>query len=306
MAKIESLTTEQVAAMPSYVAEWIGHGTCTEPANRPRAEAAIRRMYAQAGLAEPRIIWFESPLSAALGVHVLKVGGASVGASVWDSVRASVRASVRDSVWDSVWGQHEAYWLAFYDFFRHECGLIEDTKPAEALTDLAKSCGWIFPYKEVCLASERHVICRLNDAGVIHAENGPAIAYPDGFEIYAWNGTRLPRKWVMERETVDPYEVLRDENVERRAAGAACIGWPRMLSALDHKVIDHDPDPDHGDLIEVRLPGLPEPGRFLKAECPRNGTIMEEVPNTVRTVLEAQAWRVGMRPEDFTYPERRT
>ena len=43
-----------------------------------------------------------------------------------------------------------------------------------------------------------------------------------------------------------------------------------MLDVLDAKVIDSDPDPDHGDLIELTLPGLPEPGLFLRAYCKRN------------------------------------
>lgn len=79
-----------------------------------------------------------------------------------------------------------------------------------------------------------------------------------------------------------------------------------MLSVLDSKTIDHDPDPSHGDLIELRLPGLDQPGRFLKAECPRNGTIVEGVPGNIKTVLEAQAWRVGLHPTEFSYPAVRT
>ena len=62
----------------------------------------------------------------------------------------------------------------------------------------------------------------------------------------------------------------------------------------------------HGELIELRLDGLPEPGRFLKAECPRNGTIVEGVPPTIDTVLAAQAWRVGLEPHEFAYPTYRT
>jgi hypothetical protein len=79
-----------------------------------------------------------------------------------------------------------------------------------------------------------------------------------------------------------------------------------MLAALSSKLIDHDPDPSHGDLIDLRLPGLDEPGRFLKAECPRNGTIVEGVPRNINTVLEAQAWRVGLTPSEFLYPPVRT
>jgi len=79
-----------------------------------------------------------------------------------------------------------------------------------------------------------------------------------------------------------------------------------MLSALDYKIVDADPDPSHGELIELRLEGLPKPGRFLKAECPRNGIIVEGVPPEIKTVKAAQAWRVGLKPSEFSYPEVRT
>jgi hypothetical protein len=128
----------------------------------------------------------------------------------------------------------------------------------------------------------------------------------DGWAIHAWRGTVVPAHWIDQRESLTPGEVLKTENVEQRAAGCAIIGWPKMLSVLKAKVIDADPDPSHGELIEVKLPGLPKPGRFLKAECPRNGTICEGVPNNITTVLAAQAWRVGLEPHEFTHPTVRT
>jgi len=158
----------------------------------------------------------------------------------------------------------------------------------------------------VAAISDRPECINLDAEGRLHCETGPAIRYPDGWSLYAWHGTVLPERWIMERATIDPTEILREENVELRAAGAACIGWPRMLTALDYKIIDADPDPMHGELIELRLEGLPKPGRFLKAWCPRNGDIVEGVPDNIKTVIEAQAWRVGLTPAEFSYPTVRT
>jgi hypothetical protein len=120
----------------------------------------------------------------------------------------------------------------------------------------------------------------------------------------------VPGEWIEQRDTIDPAEILKSENVEQRAAGAAIVGWQRMMDALDCKVIDSDPDPDHGDLIEMTLPGLPEPGRFLRAYCPRNGLIAEGVPRVsdidgkpVDTVRAAQAWSWGKPEAEFQYPD---
>ena len=79
-----------------------------------------------------------------------------------------------------------------------------------------------------------------------------------------------------------------------------------MLDKLDHKIIDSDPNPDHGDLLEVALPGLPNPGRYLKATCPRNGPFMEGVPNETQTVIGAHAWRHGENPNTYQFPTERT
>ncbi|MGB1082889.1 MAG: CoA transferase, partial [Alphaproteobacteria bacterium] len=41
-------------------------------------------------------------------------------------------------------------------------------------------------------------------------------------------------------------EVIKVENVEQRAAGAAILGWKRMMHALDCKVIHDSGNPDMG------------------------------------------------------------
>ena len=86
-----------------------------------------------------------------------------------------------------------------------------------------------------------------------------------------------------------------------------------MLSVLNAKTIDKHDNPDIGELIELTLPGLPEPGRFLKAVCPRNGIIVEGVPYIsdidglpIDTALAAQAWRIGDPQSEYTHPPQRT
>ena len=77
--------------------------------------------------------------------------------------------------------------------------------------------------------------------------------------------------------------------------------------------MDDSGSPDIGQLIELELPGLPEPGRFLKAVCPRNGIIVEGVPRVsdidglpIDTALHAQAWRIGDSLSDYQHPPVRT
>ena len=63
MNKIESLTPEQAALLPHFRSEWFQWGTCTERADRAKAEAAILAMRSEIGVAKrPIFFWGRSPL----------------------------------------------------------------------------------------------------------------------------------------------------------------------------------------------------------------------------------------------------
>ena len=183
----------------------------------------------------------------------------------------------------------------------------------QAYCTIAKSCGWWYPFDDFCIITDRPSTLAINEAGQLHSETGPSLAYRDGISYHSWNGTIIPSHWIENKNTLDPVEVLRAENVEQRAAGAAIIGWPKMADKLNRTVIDGDPNTDIGALVELTLPGLPEPGRFLMAQCPRNGTICEGVPRKsdidglpINTAIAAQAWRDGLPVSEYDHPLIRT
>ncbi|MCT2398494.1 DUF6745 domain-containing protein [Novosphingobium mangrovi (ex Huang et al. 2023)] len=203
-------------------------------------------------------------------------------------------------------GNQWSAWDSFLTFFKDVVKLPLDYTGYRHWQTLSERSGPRIMHPDFCMISDRPAILKVDERNLPHCEDGPFCAWRDGTELYSWHGARIPARWIRERQTINPTEILREQDVELRAAGAACIGWPRMLSALDYRIIDADPDPSHGELIELTLDGLPSPGRFLKAECPRNGTIVEGVPLEIGTVLAAQAWRVGLEPHEFSYPTVRT
>src|SRR6516164_11490923 len=104
MSQIEGLTPEQIARFAEFRDRWIEIGLCTEPADRPRAEAAVREMYRQGGLEPPaKIVWCGSPLSQCLARAIIldrklmeQVGdpvGLIVGTGVLNDVGNSVEAA---------------------------------------------------------------------------------------------------------------------------------------------------------------------------------------------------------------------
>ena len=320
MTKISKLTPAQTARFPEFVERWTKIGLCTDPADRPRAEDAIRQMYRCGGLEPPKqIVWCGSPLTQGLTRAIIldgKTGAsvrASVGASVRDSVRASVWDSVGDSVeasvWNSVYGQHDASWLAFYDFFAEACGLSNQTSRLSGLLLLAQSAGWALPHQNICWVSERHHILQRDAQGRLHCLSGPAVAYPDGWAIYAVHGVRVP-EYIIERPSeIDIAKIDAQNNAEIRRVmidryrhGEEINGAGAYLRDSHAKRIDHDEQ--FGTLYRREIPGdepivmvevvnrSPEPdGRFRH--------YMLRVPPDMTTAHEAVAWTFGKTPQTY-------
>src|SRR3990167_7711315 len=206
---IERLTQNQKEKIAFYRDKWTAIGLSTQKADKKMAETGIKKAYEIAGLKCPKIIWTLSPLSSGLARYYVfeilknKKVCASVRESVCDSVCDSIRESacdsIRESVWDSirdsVYGQHNAVWLGFYDYCRNELKLEKQTYKIIGLMMIAQSANWFLPHENICWISERHDVCKFKN-GKIHSEKGPAIHYPDGFEIYALNGVRVPKNIV--------------------------------------------------------------------------------------------------------------
>ena len=173
--------------------------------------------------------------------------------------------------------------------------------------------GFRVMHEKFCLVCDFPEFINIDEDNQPHCETGPSHRWRDGSALYHWHGTLVPRAWIETPDQVDPSEIIRTENVEQRAAGCAILGWPRMAPKLNQRIIDGDPKTDLGALVELTLPGLPEPGRFLMAECPRNGTICEGVPRMsdvdnlpIETAIAAQAWRDCLPQSEYSHAKIRT
>lgn len=283
--KIEKLIPEMEAAIPVYKERWINIGLCTDPADRPRAEKAIVKMYESGGLEPPKeIVWTESP-------------GALIAA-------AKEKYPEDDPLSGCIYGCHDANWLAFYEYFREVCGLVEETEPLLGLTELARSAGWAIPYKDICWVSERPKTLKRDDQGRLHDLEGPAVEYPDGWTLYSVRGVTVPEEWIKEKECLDVKTALTWENMEQRRVAAEIIGWARIMEELEPEIIDKDSDPEIGELIRVDLPDSPR-CQFLRVLCGTGRTFVLPVPPEMKTALEANAWTWDLKPEEYT-PEIRT
>jgi len=216
----------------------------------------------------------------------------------------------------SAWAGYGAYITFGRDYLKlQEKGVVSAEQYAKYAhwETLAKLSGFRFMHEDFCIISDRPVEYHVLEDGTPHCETGPFVRWADGTAFYALNGVHVPARWIEHKDEISPAEIIAHEDVEARAAGAAFLGWPRMLEHLQSRTIDDSGSDDIGQLIELTIPGLNEPGRFLKAWCPRNGYIVEGVPyvsdidnKPINTALAAQAWRVGLTQTEYRHPSVRT
>jgi len=328
MTKIEKLTQAQIDSMPSFRDKWIGIGRDTGKLDLDVAIAATRLAYESADVTPPRFFMFpKGPTEAMKFLSIaskiklteadfVRLANESVTA-LTDTIRAALVAeeqtgSVKfEKKWPGFYGQHEAGWLSFYDFFAEHFDISEGSN---GLRELAKNSGWVWMFGDLAIICEKPFRVTVNASGDAHNEKMAAIEYNDGTKVYSFNGVSLPEKWVLERDTMDPSEILAETDVDKRAAGIALYGYSRLKHSLSYNIIQGDPETDIGALIEISIPGLTKKGRFLEAMCPRNGPVFLGVPATnpwddnkpITNAVAAQAFLARLPESAYQHPPIRT
>jgi hypothetical protein len=208
--------------------------------------------------------------------------------SVVDSVRSAVKPSVWESAWTFGYGQHDANWLGYYEYFKDVCGLEKETEKLAGLWLIAKSAGWYIPHENICWICERHNVLHRDAQGRLHKDEGMALAYPDGWGIYALHGVRMKPEYVLTpAEKLDPKTVLAEPNVDVRRELIRKVGVERMLSHLPHKKLD---TLGNYELYSVELSETVKDARYLKMLNPSIGCWhLEGVEGN--TCQEALNWR---------------
>jgi hypothetical protein len=77
--------------------KWFQAATCTEPADRARAETAIVRLYSALNLSAPRFVWCSSPMTAQIALCVLGRRRCSRRTESWRSLEPALRDALGDA-----------------------------------------------------------------------------------------------------------------------------------------------------------------------------------------------------------------
>ena len=144
--------------------------------------------------------------------------------------------------------------------------------------------GPIWALNEFAIVCERPEVIHKDAQGRLHEEGAMALAYPDGWGIYALWGVRLP-EWAVLTKT---QEITKDQifslkNAEQRAALIRKIGIERFIQLSGANVLNRQGD---YELLSVALND--QQCRYLKMKNPSVGIWhVEGVPNECETVEQA-------------------
>lgn len=261
-------------------------GLATGGPDVAKAEEAMDRVYRERGLEPPaQKYWCISPRAALQKVNEL---------------------CGTEGVWYSpICGSQEIYWLGFWAFIKEQFGLDSDADPNPQIDYIKHGGGWYWPFDEAVVFAHRPDVIKMDNEGVLHCEDGPAIAWSDGYELYYWHGTCVQKSWIMDKENLNPADALTWDNVEERRCLAEIIGWERVLEQLDPEVVDENKNPEIGTLLRVDLPDSPR-SQFLKVRCGTGRTFVLPVPEDMKTALQANAWTYDVPEEVIENLEVRT
>lgn len=142
-------------------------------------------------------------------------------------------------------------WLAWqaYESFLHEVCVLDTGKRREAgAYRAAQASAWTwFPRQGFVTVSDRPHTIRTEQIGPrgwgshqLHCDDGPAIAWRDGFAIFAIHGVVVPRHVVEAPDTITLKEIDSETNAEIRRIMIERYGEGRYLTETGAKLLDAD------------------------------------------------------------------
>ncbi|MFJ2936821.1 DUF6745 domain-containing protein [Streptomyces sp. NPDC087219] len=246
-----------------------------------RIRAGVTEAATAAGHATPR------PAASAATAPAAGDGGAGRPAPSGREATA-----VRLVLLDAVLGQHDAAWLAA--FAGHGDRLA-------GLAAVAAHAGWWWPYENVAVVCERPVELHRDEAGRLDRGDGPALAFADGFALYAWRGMTVPADFLAGLAGLTPERIREEENTELRRVMLEYYGYDRYLAASGARHQHRDETgvlwrielADDEDVVMVEVVNsTPEPDGSHR-------TYWLRVPPTTRTAREGVAWTFGLHPDAY-------
>lgn len=153
------------------------------------------------------------------------------------------------------------------------------------------TAGW-WLFRGVAILCSPPTRVSFDPDGRLHAPDGKAIEYADGWGVYAWHGVNVPEQVICAPDSLAPEQILSERNVEVRRVMIERFGADRLLSHTKARCLDMDQD-GRRSLYLLPMRG-DEPLVAVRVECPSTKQVyFLRVPPEVRTCRAAIAWTFG-------------
>lgn len=192
------------------------------------------------------------------------------------------------------------FYPVLLDYCQSVLGCTFDQTRWSALRSLYTDCGPILTFDQACIVFERPTTLSFDEAGRMHGEGEPAIAFDDGYGQYCFQGVTVPPKYgAVHPNLWQSAWILQEPNAEFRRILILGIGYSRICQELDAVVLDAWRE---YTLLRIDQPIDIEPVFLLKMTCPSTHSIhATRVPPHLSTAREAIRWmNWDIDPEDFS------
>ncbi|MBD2520537.1 hypothetical protein H6G93_37470 [Nostoc sp. FACHB-973] len=157
---------------------------------------------------------------------------------------------------------------SYFDFCIYGLNYYQFQNKLLVLEEFVKNCGWTFFFQNIAIISNHSTTISIDSNNHLHGEDTPAIAFADGYSLYADHG-----KIKLERTR----RVIDD------------IGWVRLLEKTN--TVEIDSWEEYKLLRIVRKRVNVQPMQFLKATNPNTGEVrVSWVPLRFASAIEAARW----------------
>jgi hypothetical protein len=201
-------------------------------------------------------------------------------------------------------GREEMTGLVPVCMFFKDCCNLQVHPIVEQLFHIGSHAGWFFPSKSVCWIVDRPEQFHQDEEGRLHSENGPALSYADGFEVYAFHGVVVDREVIMNPHGISIESIVDEPNLEVRHVRIQRYGYEQLLRDSHSRMVHED---SYGKLWDVYLQGSHREDyvkllEVINATAEKDGYRKHyfiRVPPWTKTAKEGVAWTFGMAPETY-------
>lgn len=119
-------------------------------------------------------------------------------------------------------------------------GKVKRDDISDLVIALAENVLAFKAYHGICYMVDRPEVIRVDDRLRFHCEDGPAVRFRDGTELYRFNGIGMKKEHIM--QPVTKQMILEAENVEQRRILVGRVGIEGFIEIMQCDIVDEDVD----------------------------------------------------------------